>query len=84
MIEGINLDIFDRYDTVEEIIEDYPDLKLYTIHDVMETENVLFVCGCRCIVKNQLGLLRIQHEDNTQSDIYMTRSYLNADYIKIL
>jgi len=84
MIEGISLDIFDRYDAVEEIIGDYPDLKLYTIHDVMNTENVLFVCGCRSIVKNQLGLLRIQHNDNTQNDVYMTRSYLNADYIKIL
>jgi hypothetical protein len=81
----ITRNILYKYDSVDELIEANPEVKTYTIFDVMNTEEELFVTGCHCIVKNSLGLLQIEGHtvQNPWLDIYMTKSYLEGKYIKL-
>lgn len=77
--------MLDKYDNIDELIRDIPDIKTYNIHEVMDTEEELFATGCHCIVKNSLGLLRLEGStiENHWLDVYMSKSYLNAKYIKL-
>lgn len=78
-------EIIDRYDCVKDIIEDGYDLKKYNIFDVMKNRNSedFYVCGCFCVVKNNYGGLDIYHEKGRKSGVYLTESYLYADYYKL-
>lgn len=84
-MDNISKNILKDYYCVEDLLNDYPQLKWFRINKVMATENVEFVTGCNCIVKCKKGILRIQNctNENEWNDVYMTRSYLNGKYIRI-